>query len=156
MSSLAHHKASIAGSSFWKRPDALSWQDIEKDTGERQRHVVNIEPFECVFHAGDEKTVFYRIDAGVVSLSRRAADGSLRGFRLAFPGEFIGLGTLLTHVNSARALIASTVTLFPNDEIEELVENDLAFKALLEEANRREADDVATASQAAKLDVERA
>lgn len=156
MSSLVHHQATTAGSPFWRRPDALNWQDIENNVDNQQGRAANFQPFEWLFHAGEERTLCYRIEAGVVSLSIRAADGSLLGFRLAFPGELIGAGARSTHRSSGMALIATTVTCIPAGEVEELAKNDLELKALLDDANRREADDLPAAPQPAPREVARA
>ena len=113
MSSFASQKTFVSQDRVKPSLPEINWESTADELGCERGLLRALQPQEVLFHAGEQKTDFYRLEAGVLLISTLAADGSLADCRLAYPGEFLGLGFLSQHGSTATALIASTVSCFP-------------------------------------------
>lgn len=68
-----------------------------------------IEAKEHVFCDGDPRTHVFRIEEGVIALSKLLGDGRRQIIEFAYPGDYIGLGTLREHIFDAQATCAAKV-----------------------------------------------
>lgn len=94
----AHIAASAASSSI----------DTSADRFERGT-IRRIEAKEHVFCDGDPRTHVFRIEEGVIALSKLLGDGRRQIIEFAYPGDYIGLGTLREHIFDAQATCATKV-----------------------------------------------
>jgi CRP/FNR family transcriptional regulator len=120
MSSVASRKKFVSQDRIERSLPEINWESTADKFGSECGLLSALKPQEVLFHAGEQKTDFYRLEAGVFLISTMAADGSLRDCRLAYPGEFLGLGFLSEHGSSATALIASTVSCFSLSDLDAL------------------------------------
>jgi CRP/FNR family transcriptional regulator len=120
MSSFASQKTFVSPNRAEPTFAAIDWESSDNDLMSERGLLSTLQPRNVLFHAGEQKTEFYRLEAGVFLISTAAADGSLADCRLAYPGEFLGLGFLSQHGSSATALIASTVSCFPLSDLDAL------------------------------------
>jgi len=119
---------------------------------EQSGELAALQPRQALFVAGERKNEFYRVEAGALLISTPAADGSLGGMRLVFPGEYIGLGFLSEHHSSARAIVASTISSYPLDKLEEASEHSPALQQQLHEAVQSEFEQLRNKSVAIGFD----
>lgn len=96
------HGAHIAASA------ASSSSDSSADRFERGT-IRRIEAKEHVFCDGDPRTHVFRIEEGVIALSKLLGDGRRQIIEFAYPGDYIGLGTLREHIFDAQATCAAKV-----------------------------------------------
>lgn len=68
-----------------------------------------IEAKEHVFCDGDPRTHVFRIEEGVIALSKLLGDGRRQIIEFAYPGDYIGLGTLREHIFDAQATCPAKV-----------------------------------------------
>ena len=120
MSSLASQKTFVSQIRIEPSLREINWESTADEFGSERGLLSALKPQEVLFHAGEQKTDFYCLEAGVFLISTMAADGSLRDCRLAYPGEFLGLGFLSEHGSSATALIASTVSCYSLSDLDAL------------------------------------
>ena len=62
-----------------------------------------VEAKEHVFCEGDPRTHVFRVEDGVIALSKLLSDGRRQIIDFAYPGDYIGLGILPDHVFDAQA-----------------------------------------------------
>jgi CRP/FNR family transcriptional regulator len=96
------HGAHIAASA------ASSSSDSSADRFERGT-IRRIEAKEHVFCDGDPRTHVFRIEEGVIALSKLLGDGRRQIIEFAYPGDYIGLGTLREHIFDAQATCPAKV-----------------------------------------------
>lgn len=96
----------------------------------RSGTVRRIEAKEHVFCEGDPRTHVYRIEEGVIALSKVLSDGRRQIIDFAYPGDYIGLGMFGDHVFDAQATCASKVKCLPSCQLERDAARDpaLAFR----------------------------
>jgi CRP/FNR family transcriptional regulator, anaerobic regulatory protein len=89
-----------------------------------------IEAKEHVFCDGDPRTHVFRIEEGVIALSKLLGDGRRQIIEFAYPGDFIGLGTLREHIFDAQATCAAKVRCLSASALEQEASRDagLALK----------------------------
>ena len=89
-----------------------------------------IEAKEHVFCDGDPRTHVFRIEEGVVALSKLLGDGRRQIIEFAYPGDYIGLGTLREHIFDAQATCAAKVRCLSASALEQEASRDagLALK----------------------------
>lgn len=92
--------------------------------------VRRIEAKEHVFCEGDPRTHVYRIEDGVIALSKVLSDGRRQIIDFAYPGDYIGLGMFGDHVFDAQATCACKVKCLPTSQLEHDAARDpaLAFR----------------------------
>lgn len=93
-----HLAASVAAT-----PGDASGDRFERGTIRR------IESKEHVFCDGDPRTHVFRIEEGVIALSKLLGDGRRQIIEFAYPGDYIGLGTLREHIFDAQATCPAKV-----------------------------------------------
>jgi CRP/FNR family transcriptional regulator len=91
-----------------------------------------------VFKAGDPRTHLYRVETGAICLYETGSADRPSVIEFHFPGDYLGLGFLEKHHLSARALLDSTVTCLPIDDLPDLVKNDPRAQAKLAQSVERE------------------
>jgi CRP/FNR family transcriptional regulator len=122
-----------------------------KISADRERSLV-LRVGEALFRKGQPKTDVYRVEAGVVFTSSGGDDRSQRSFDMAEPGDFVGLGFLELHSNSAFAMTDCVVSSFSQKEFGELADHDAGLRAqeargITQEFELRKAECVAEASR---------
>jgi CRP/FNR family transcriptional regulator len=93
---------------------------------------------ELLFARGDVRTHVFRVESGTVCLYESLRSDRQTVIEFMFPGEYVGLGFLEEHSLTARALLDSSVTCIPIDEIEDAIKDDLRAQAKLATAIERE------------------
>jgi CRP/FNR family transcriptional regulator, anaerobic regulatory protein len=86
----------------------IASRDSSADRFERGT-IRRIEAKEHVFCDGDPRTHVFRIEEGVVALSKLLGDGRRQIIEFAYPGDYIGLGTMREHIFDAQATCAAKV-----------------------------------------------
>lgn len=97
-----------------------------------------LQPMEQLFSAGDHRDECYRIEAGAVLVSSPGTSGALDNYRVAGPGDYVGLGFLAEHTALAVAIGAVTVTSYTPDQLDACAETDPALKRQRAAAIERE------------------
>jgi CRP/FNR family transcriptional regulator len=93
---------------YRKRPVASASREASEDGFERGT-VRRLEAKEHVFCEGDPRTHVFRIEEGVIALSKLLSDGRRQIIDFAYPGDYIGLGVLHDHIFDAQATSAAKV-----------------------------------------------
>jgi CRP/FNR family transcriptional regulator len=93
---------------------------------------------ELLFEAGDIKSKVYRVETGAVCVYRTRSDLTIEVIEHALAGDFVGMGFLQRHATSARATVETSVSCFPLDTVDQLIENDTHAKAKFDDAVARE------------------
>lgn len=89
---------------------------------------------------GEPKLEIYRVEQGVVSITSRRDSGPPEIVELAFPGTVFGLGFLPEHIESATAVVETTVSVWPLAALPGLAEESLAVRNRQADATERELD----------------
>jgi CRP/FNR family transcriptional regulator, anaerobic regulatory protein len=100
--------------------------------------VRHLECDEALYTEGEAKTHLYRIEKGVMCVSRTRWDGKPNVIEFAFAGDIIGMGFLEQHACSARATMTTRVTCLPLDAADRLSKGDDRARARLKQAMVRE------------------
>jgi CRP/FNR family transcriptional regulator len=127
---------------------ALDWESSDNDLISERGFLKALQPQERLFHADEQKTEFYRVEAGILVILTVAADGSSGDYKLAYPGDFLGLGFLSQYGSVAKALIASTVSCFSVSDLDALALGSSDLHLQRAEAVQREFDYVRDACMA--------
>jgi CRP/FNR family transcriptional regulator, anaerobic regulatory protein len=83
-----------------------------------------IEAKEHVFCDGDPRTHVFRIEEGVIALSKLLGDGRRQIIEFAYPGDYIGLGTLREHIFDAQATCPAKVRCLSASALEQEASRD--------------------------------
>jgi CRP/FNR family transcriptional regulator, anaerobic regulatory protein len=107
----------------------IASRDSSADRFERGT-IRRIEAKEHVFCDGDPRTHVFRIEEGVVALSKLLGDGRRQIIEFAYPGDYIGLGTMREHIFDAQATCAAKVRCLSASALEQEAARDagLALK----------------------------
>ena len=125
-----------------RRTQSPSWEhNLKPETGRHE----TIQSQQTLFRAGEQKTEFYRIEEGVFVVSTMTNDGSLGDCRLAYPGDFLGIGFLSRHGSSATALTTGTVSCFLLSNLDALAAGSSDLYLQRADAIQREFDRVRNA-----------
>jgi len=92
-----------------------------------------------LFQPGEARRL-YRVDSGAICHSIQLADGQTKIIEFAFPGDIVGLGSLATHVSTAKAMVESCVSAITNVDLDRALTNDNRLFFRLVEAGEREFD----------------
>lgn len=87
----------------------MAHEGVEGVSGPERR----LDRGEFLFREGDSKSAIYRLETGILCVTARRADGPPDVVEMIFPGSLVGLGFLEHHIDSAMAVVASRVTVFP-------------------------------------------
>jgi CRP/FNR family transcriptional regulator len=134
MHSAAYHDCVSPGYADRGTPPTFNARHPRIELPDLNGELIALQSKEALFLAGEKKDEFYRVDAGVLLISTPETDGSLGESRLAFPGEYLGLGFLSEHPSSARAIVASTVSSYPLNKVDETSEHCPVLRQKLNEA----------------------
>lgn len=77
---------------------------------------------EILFREGDPRHHVYRIEKGSVCLFKQHADGTRDVIEFVFPGDFVGLGYLDSHISGAQATMETSLTCLPRSAIDGVLE----------------------------------
>jgi CRP/FNR family transcriptional regulator len=99
-----------------------------------------VEAKEHVFCEGDPRTHVFRIEEGVIALSKVLGDGRRQIIDFAFPGDYIGLGVLDEHIFDAQATCPAKVKCLSAQALEHAAARDASlalklYKAVSAELN---------------------
>lgn len=115
-----------------------------EDGSERDPRIVRIivekqyKTGETIYWQGDRRDMVLRIDAGTVAVFRRHDDRPSTITRIAAPGDYIGLGCLDHHSETARAICEATLTCISLGEFSRLADADKRLQAMQADANERD------------------
>jgi len=76
---------------------------------------------EILFRQGEPRLHVYRVETGSVCLFTEREDGRQAVIEFAFPGDFVGLGYLDSHVSGAQAAMDCSLTCMPRAAVEPLL-----------------------------------
>ena len=93
-----------------------------------------IESKEHVFCDGDPRTHVFRIEEGVIALSKLLGDGRRQIIEFAYPGDYIGLGTLREHIFDAQATCPTKVRCLSAAALEQEASHDAGLALRLYKA----------------------
>jgi CRP/FNR family transcriptional regulator, anaerobic regulatory protein len=93
-----------------------------------------IEAKEHVFCDGDPRTHVFRIEEGVIALSKLLGDGRRQIIEFAYPGDYIGLGTLREHIFDAQATCSAKVRCLSATALEQEASRDAGLALRLYKA----------------------
>ena len=93
---------------------------------------------ELLFEAGDIKSNVYRVETGALCIYRTRPDLTIEIIEHALAGDIVGMGFLERHAFNARATVETSVSCFPLEAVDQLVENDAHAKARFDDAVERE------------------
>jgi CRP/FNR family transcriptional regulator len=95
----------------------LAQPPVEVD-GFRSATLRRIETKEHVFCEGDARTQIFRIEEGVVALSKVLTDGRRQIIDFAYSGDYIGLGLFGDHIFDAQATCPCKIKCLPAGQLE--------------------------------------
>ena len=108
---------------------------ISEFPGRFRRHVA---AGAMVFQPGDQRRL-YRVESGAIwHYVRSDSDGQHEVIEIAFPGDIIGLGSLPTHVTTAKAMVEASVCVITDMDLERALTNDNRLFFRNAEAGERE------------------
>jgi CRP/FNR family transcriptional regulator len=118
--------------------------------------VLQLEPYELLFAAGQRRQWAYRIEEGAICVFRSHPDGPRDVVEFAAQGDLVGLGCLDRHFDNAEAVGCARVVLVALDDVHEMARHDERILARLEQAIAREIelrrDSMVAAGQRAPLE----
>ena len=142
MSSIASQEAAGTPTAFWNEPSNVAWRDDATASSIEGGCIESVAAGHWLYRAAESKDAVYYIEAGAVVVSRDAPDGSLIESRIAYSGEYLGLGFLASHRSSAVAAIASTITRYTLEEFEELCDQNPELRQARDDAIRAEFEQI--------------
>ena len=95
---------------------------------------------DVLFQTGDTHAQLYRVESGAICHYIGWDDGSHEIIEFAFPGDIIGFGHLEAHISTARAVVATTVSLVSEQDFQRALETDGQLAARYAAASDREFD----------------
>ena len=110
------------------------------DPADGNNRVKTLKVGEALFRSGWSRTDVYRIETGVMMVSSSGNKSTPRSFELAGPGDFVGLGFIEHHSNSAYAMTHSVVRSYSPSEFGQLADRDPAIREQEAVAIAREFD----------------
>jgi CRP/FNR family transcriptional regulator len=102
--------------------------------GFRSATLRRIETKGHVFCEGDARTQIFRIEEGVVALSKVLTDGRRQIIDFAYPGDYIGLGMFGDHIFDAQATCPCKIRCLPAGQLERDAARDPALALKLYKA----------------------
>jgi CRP/FNR family transcriptional regulator len=110
-----------------------AYRESQNDGFERGT-IRRVEPKEHVFCEGDPRTHVFRIEEGVIALSKLLSDGRRQVIDFAYPGDYIGLGILNDHIFDAQATCAAKIRCLPASALEQAAALDASLALKLYKA----------------------
>lgn len=115
-------------------------RDYRNGDGFERGTLRRVEAKEHVFCEGDPRTHVFRIEEGVIALSKVLGDGRRQIIDFAFPGDYIGLGVLDEHIFDAQATCPAKVKCLSAQALEHAAARDASlalklYKAVSAELN---------------------
>lgn len=93
-----------------------------------------VEAREHVFCEGDPRTHVFRVEDGVIALSKLLSDGRRQIIDFAYPGDYIGLGVLPDHVFDAQATCSAKIRCLSTTALEHEAASDASLALKLYKA----------------------
>lgn len=93
---------------------------------------------EILFREGDARSHVFRIETGVVCLTKKLPDGRVAVVEFAFPGDLVGLGFLDKHITGAQATVDATLQCLPRSALDADTADNAQSRARLSAAIERE------------------
>jgi CRP/FNR family transcriptional regulator len=109
---------------------------------------------EKVYQPGEQRRL-YRVESGAVCHYVRSAESGYEVIEFAFPGDIIGLGSLPTHVTTAKAMVETCVSIITDADLDRALTTDNRLFLRLADAREREFEYVKTRSLSADLPLQR-
>lgn len=100
--------------------------------------LLSIQAGASLFKAGEPRDRIFKICKGAVALAQPRNEGLSSIVRIATPGDFIGVGWLEEHTETARAISPCTVEILTPDEFRALAADDEALREQLSDAVERD------------------
>ncbi|MGI9521711.1 MAG: Crp/Fnr family transcriptional regulator [Hyphomicrobiaceae bacterium] len=97
-----------------------------------------LQEMEALISVGDQRDMFYRIEAGSLLVVVSDNEGNQIDCMTAGPSDYVGLGFLQTHTTSAHALTDTTVSCYEVSSSNELSALDPKLRSQLERDTTRE------------------
>ena len=119
--------------SYKSTPTVPAYRESQNDGFERGT-IRRVEPKEHVFCEGDPRTHVFRIEEGVIALSKLLSDGRRQVIDFAYPGDYIGLGILNDHIFDAQATCAAKIRCLPASALEQAAAQDASLALKLYKA----------------------
>jgi CRP/FNR family transcriptional regulator, anaerobic regulatory protein len=110
-----------------------AYRESQNDGFERGT-IRRVEAKEHVFCEGDPRTHVFRIEEGVIALSKLLSDGRRQVIDFAYPGDYIGLGILNDHIFDAQATCAAKIRCLPASALEQAAALDASLALKLYKA----------------------
>ena len=101
--------------------------------------MLNLPTGAVLFQPGDKRRL-YRLESGAVWHYIRWAHGRHEVIETAFPGDILGMGTLNHHVSTARAMVATVVSVIAGPDLEAMLLADHRLSLRHSIAGEREFD----------------
>jgi CRP/FNR family transcriptional regulator len=100
------------------------------ESGLERGSIRRVKAKEQIFCDGDPRTHVFRVEQGVITLSKLLSDGRRQIIDFAYPGDYIGLGVLPEYVFDAQATCAAKVRCLSTSALEQEAATDanLALK----------------------------
>jgi CRP/FNR family transcriptional regulator, anaerobic regulatory protein len=92
-----------------------------------------------LFEPGQQRRL-YRVESGAICHYMRPADHEHEIIEFAFPGDIIGLGYSTTHVSTAKAMVATNVSIITDADLDLALQKDNKLFFRLADAGEREFD----------------
>jgi len=118
---------------YRKSFDTATTRHATSDSLERGT-IRRLEAKEHVFCEGDPRTHVFRIEDGVVALSKVLSDGRRQVIDFAYPGDYIGLGVLRDHIFDAQATCPAKVRCLSASALEQEAAKDASLAIKLYKA----------------------
>jgi CRP/FNR family transcriptional regulator, anaerobic regulatory protein len=93
---------------------------------------------EVLFREGETRAHVFRIETGVICLTKTLPDGRNAVVEFAFPGDLVGLGYLDTHITGAQATVGTTLECLPLTALDADTADNAQSRARLSAAIERE------------------
>ena len=80
-----------------------------------------VERKEHIFHEGDTANQIYRVEIGHVCIYRNLPDGRRQIVDFAYPGEFVGFGSIGQHTANAQAMERTRLRCLPISQLRNII-----------------------------------
>ena len=95
-------------------------------------------PGEILFREGEPRSHVFRVETGALCVYKTLPDGSQDILEFAFPGDYVGLGFLDSHVSSAQATMETQLACVPRAGLDPALDRSPRSRGRLTAAIERE------------------
>jgi len=111
-----------------------SMRHAAAESGLERGSIRRVKAKEQIFCDGDPRTHVFRVEQGVITLSKLLSDGRRQIIDFAYPGDYIGLGVLPDYVFDAQATCAAKVRCLSTSALEQEAATDASLALKLYKA----------------------